>query len=155
MPEAGVGAASYVLLSPPEEAAARAAAKPDGDDAGAVSESVAAVFFQAAEPVGLLAAPRYPRDLWRPGASAAILTVRVRIDAHGQVLDVATSPAGLSTHGRAEDVFLDAVRVAAREWRFQPARVLRATPPREPGAAPGLHAETVASELDLQFTFVP
>lgn len=154
-PEAGVGVASYVVVSPSDEAVARAAAKRGGDDSAESIESGAGDFFQAAAPRGLLAPPRYPGELRRAGARSVVVTVRVRIDADGNVREIAPSPAGFTTVGRDEALFLDAIRVASRSWQFEPAAVLHASPATEPGAVPGLRSETVESHLDLQFTFAP
>lgn len=154
-PETAVGVASYVVVPPPDEAVARAATKRGGDDSAESIESVAGDFFQAAAPRGVLAPPRYPRELRRAGARSVVVTVRVRIDADGNVREIAPSPAGFSTVGRDEALFFEAIRVAARSWRFEPAAVLHASPAAKPGAVPGLRSETVESHLDLQFTFAP
>lgn len=151
---AGVGSASYVVVASPEEANVAGTSRRSGEGAEAADLS-GVDYFQAPAPLGILAAPRYPRELLRPGARSVVLTIIVRVGADGSVREVFSSPAGLSTAGANQEIFLAAVREAATAWRFEPALVLRASPPREPGALPGLRSEKVESQLELQFTFVP
>jgi hypothetical protein len=68
-----------------------------------------------------LKGPAYPEQPLKAKYGAAIVVVRVFLDADGQVIDIKDSPTGPSTGGRYTAEFKSAVEEAVHQWKFQPA----------------------------------
>jgi hypothetical protein len=72
-------------------------------------------------PIGELKKPVYPDKALKAKHGAAIVVVRVFIDATGQVTEIRESPAASSTGGRFAADFRSSVEDAVHQWKFQPA----------------------------------
>jgi len=76
-------------------------------------------------PIGELKGPTYPEEPLRDGYGAAVVVVRVFLDADGSVVDIEDSPVSPSTGGRYSAQFRSTVEEAVRQWKFQPAEYRR------------------------------
>ena len=71
--------------------------------------------------MGELKGPAYPERPLKAKYGAAVVVVRVFLDADGQVIDIQDSPASPSTGGRYTADFISAVEDAVQQWKFEPA----------------------------------
>jgi outer membrane biosynthesis protein TonB len=103
------------------------------------------------------AMPVYPARALKAKAGRNTVGVHIVVDASGHVSEIRTSMFVFSTPGPFAEDFRDAVEVAVRQWRFNPARTEQyeivhdgeATDMRVKGS------ENVETEFDLAFTFQP
>jgi hypothetical protein len=106
------------------------------------------------EPVPI---PVYPAKAIEAKAGRNTVGVRIVVDPEGRVIEIRMSMLVFSTPGPFAEDFRDAVEVAVRQWRFNPARSEsfeiihdgEATDIRVTGV------ENVETEFDLAFTFQP
>jgi len=99
--------------------------------------------------------PVYPAAALRAKAGRNLVGVHIVVDPAGRVSDIRMSMRVFSTPGPFAENFRDAVELAVRQWRFNPARAEsyeiihdgEATSMRMTGS------EYVETEFDLAFTF--
>ena len=72
-------------------------------------------------PIGELKAPDYPAKALKARLGGASVTVRICLDAAGQVSEIKDGLIGASSGGRFTSDFRLAVEEAVRRWKFQPA----------------------------------
>jgi hypothetical protein len=72
-------------------------------------------------PIEELKGPSYPEQPLKDRYGAAVVGVRVFLDADGRVIDIEDSPVCPSTAGRYSEQFRSAVADAIRLWKFKPA----------------------------------
>ena len=101
--------------------------------------------------------PVYPAKALKAKAGRNTVGVRIIVDPEGRVREIRMSMLVFSTPGPFAEDFRDAVELAVRQWRFNPARSEsieiihdgEATSMRMTGV------ENVETEFDLAFTFQP
>ena len=101
--------------------------------------------------------PVYPAKALKAKAGRNTVGVHIIVDPQGAVREIRMSMLTFSTPGPFADDFRDAVELAVRQWRFNPARTEafeiihdgEATFSRITGS------ENVETEFDLAFTFQP
>lgn len=106
------------------------------------------------EPVAM---PVYPAKALKAKAGRNTVGVRIVVDPQGRVSEIRMSMLVFSTPGPFAEDFRDAVELAVRQWRFNPARSEsyeiihegEVTYSRVTGG------ENVETEFDLAFTFQP
>jgi len=106
------------------------------------------------EPVAM---PVYPAKALKAKAGRNTVGVHIIVDPEGRVSEIRMSMLVFSTPGPFAEDFRDAVELAVRQWRFNPARsesyeIIHdgdATSMRMTGG------ENVETEFDLAFTFQP
>lgn len=104
------------------------------------------------KPIPPLPLPAYPRAALAAHLGDIRVAVRVSVDSAGNVVDVSPSLTWIPyTHAFGGE-FLDAVRQAVLQWRFEPGQLVHLSP--QPGGRPLLdRSEPVDSTLTLEFTF--
>ncbi len=102
--------------------------------------------------IGELTRPAYPAEALAARAGKCVVFVTITIDARGIVTEVSPTWQRLSIPNRFSDEFLDAVKVAVRSWRFEPARVVSWEKTGNDDLK-YLGTETVSARTDVKFTF--
>lgn len=146
------GGSSFAFIETP------AAPMPPPKAGAASTASQPTIFddFQEALPLFPLANPVYPAEALAAKAGLATVSVRVTVDAMGKVSDVAPSVIGFTSPGKFASDFLEAVRVAVRQWKFRPAEIEQVEWVQPSDLAPYsrvLKAEKTETHFDLVFTF--
>ena len=102
--------------------------------------------------IGEMTKPAYPAGALAAHVGDCVVFVTITIDTAGRVSEVAPSWQRLSIPNRHSAEFMDAVAAAARQWRFEPARLVYWE--REPnGENKYLYAEVVPAKTDVKLTF--
>ncbi len=106
------------------------------------------------ETIGELKEPAYPVEALTAHPGTYVVNVTVTIDANGLVTEVQPTWNRLNPPYLYSEQLLAAIRAAAVSWRFIPAKCVywRLNAAGEPAFD---HAETIACQTDLRFTFQP
>lgn len=143
------GRSSVVFVEPP------AAPPPKAGATASAKESKFTDQFREARPIEPLATPVYPPRALKAKAGWATVGVKVTVDVNGRVSEVVPSMVAISTPGPFADDFLEAVRVALKQWRFRPARIEHVETVQSAQATYNRVAssENIEAQFDLSFTF--
>jgi hypothetical protein len=151
---ADIGASSFTVVD-----AQRTASASNQVIVGEVGEPSPAKYtedFRQAVPLKTtVVLPVYPAKALRAKAGRVTVGVQVTVDTAGRVTDIGPSLLTYNTPGPYAEDFLEAVNVAVRQWRFQPAEVLQMETVKSGDFAYQRIARTTKTEtkLDLAFTF--
>jgi hypothetical protein len=96
--------------------------------------------------------PTYPPSALAAHAGECVVFVTITIDPTGMVSDVTPSWQRVNLPNRFSDEFLDAIRVAVRSWKFEPARNVYWEKDGS-GDLKYLSTETLSAKTDIKFTF--
>jgi hypothetical protein len=145
-----VGRSSFVVLDPPSS-------PPFKQDLTTAKMSLSAESFQEARPLLPLAEPIYPPRALAAKAGRVIVGVRVIVDVTGRISSIEPSMRTFSTPSPFEDDFLEAVRMALRQWRFLPAEIEHHRNVNTPDASEntGTNVEAIETYYDISFIFTP
>jgi hypothetical protein len=126
---------------------------------GEVGESSSAKYsedFRQAVPLkASVVLPVYPPRALEAKAGRATVGVQVMVDTAGLVTDIGPSLLTYNTPGTYAEDFLEAVKVAVRQWRFSPAEILQMETAKSGDYTYQRIARSTKTEtkLDLSFTF--
>jgi hypothetical protein len=140
------GKSSFEMLEP-------AATPPSGSTAkGEIS--IGSIFVNRIPPsvVGQLTSPVYPSDALAAHAGECIVYVTITIAVDGTVSEVRPSWQRMNIPSRFSDAFLESIREAVGNWRFQPARNVLWEKQAD-GELKYISTETLAAQTDIKFTF--
>lgn len=121
-----------------------------------VIEPTSRANYRDAEAIHPLVMPVYPPKALAAKAGAATVGVRVTVDPGGTVVDIRPSMLAVSvTPAKFADDFREAVEMAVRQWKFEPAKVLHLETATEGEFTYQrvTRTETIEAEFDLAFTF--
>jgi outer membrane biosynthesis protein TonB len=112
-------------------------------------------FRQAVPLKATVVLPVYPAKALKAKAGRATVGVQVAVDSAGNVTDIGPSLLTYSTPGPFAEDFLEAVKVAVRQWRFRPAEIIQMETATSGGFTYQRIARTTKTEtkLDMAFTF--
>jgi hypothetical protein len=102
--------------------------------------------------VGHLIEPIYPRSALAAHAGECVVYATLTIDNQGTVSDVTPSWQRVNIPNAFSDQFIDAIRVAARAWKFEPARNVYWEKDRD-GDLKYVSTETLSANIDIKFIF--
>jgi hypothetical protein len=117
-----------------------------------ITEEVGA--YVDAKPHEPLAAPTFP-----PGALGGlrrphVMTVSIKVGADGLVSYLGPSLAAVSIPSEFDQDFVEAIKAALSQWRFEPAHLVRLSP--QPDGTPIVtDFEDVEATFEVAFTFAP
>jgi hypothetical protein len=102
--------------------------------------------------IGDLLKPVYPPAALAAHAGECVISVTLTIDSQGLVSEVAPSWQRVNIPNRFSDQFIEAIRLAVRSWRFEPARNVYWEKDGS-GDLKYLSTETLSAQTDVRFTF--
>jgi outer membrane biosynthesis protein TonB len=146
---AETGSSSFVVVEQPRP-------PPPISSSEETVEPVNRANYREAQAIHPLVMPIYPPKALVAKAGAATVGVRVTVDLHGAVTDIRPSMLAISvTPSKFADEFRDAVELAVRQWKFEPARVhdLERLTEGEFTYDRVTRTEMIEAEFDLAFTF--
>jgi hypothetical protein len=112
-----VGKSSIEMLEPTAPAQSKASGQAEASTAIVVVDIAPTVIDELTDPI-------YPADALAALVGDCVLYVTITIDSSGSVSEVIPSWKRPNIPNRYSDEFLDAIRVAARSWKFEPARLV-------------------------------
>jgi outer membrane biosynthesis protein TonB len=133
------------MLEPAAPAQAEASGKAEASTAIVVVDIAPSLVDELTDPV-------YPADALAARLGDCVVYVTITIDASGSVSEVIPSWRRLNIPNRYSDDFLDAIRVAARSWKFEPARLVYWEKTRDEDLK-YLYAVAVPAKTDVKVTF--
>ncbi len=125
---------------------------PGGGAKGEVSSSNVVINPIPPSIEGNLTAPAYPPAALAAHAGECVVYATLTIDNRGTVSDVTPSWKRVNIPNAYSDQFFDAIRVALREWKFEPARNVYWEKDGN-GDLRYMNTETIAAKIDVKFTF--
>jgi outer membrane biosynthesis protein TonB len=145
------GASSFTFV----EAGKTAADQVIVGDVGEPSEAKYSENYSPAFPLKPMVLPVYPPRALAAKAGAATVGVRLKVDAAGRVAEVGPSLLVYSTPGPFADDFLEAVKIAVKQWRFRPATIEQIERVQTPEVTYNriVRSEKTESQFDLAFNF--
>jgi outer membrane biosynthesis protein TonB len=116
--------------------------------------SIGSTFVNQIPPsfIGQLTSPVYPASALAAHAGECVVFVTITIGVDGTVSEVRPSWQRMYIPSRFSDTFLEAIKEAVGNWRFQPARNVYWEKQTD-GELKYISNETLAAQTDVKFTF--